>query len=120
MPYIDGFMAAVPVDNRAAYTDWLKDQHAIFKEYGADAIVDAWEDDVPPGEVTSMHKAVAAKDGECVAFSWIMWPDKVTRDAGWDKMMNDPRMSPENAPMPFDGKRLIYGGFAPLLMTGQS
>ncbi|MEL6452297.1 MAG: DUF1428 domain-containing protein [Pseudomonadota bacterium] len=117
MPYIDGFMAAVPATNRDAYLAWLQDQHAIFKEYGADTIVDTWEDDVPTGEVTSMHKAVAAQDGERVAFSWIMWPDKDTRDAGWAKMMEDPRMSPEAAPMPFDGKRLIYGGFAPLLIT---
>ena len=117
MPYIDGFIAAVPQDNRDAYAEWLKTQHAIFKEYGAGSIVDAWEDDVPPGEVTSMHKAVAAKDGEAVSLGWIVWPDKDTRDAGWAKLMEDPRMAPDANPMPFDGKRLIYGGFAPVLIT---
>ena len=118
MPYIDGFIAAVPVANREAYTDWLKTQHENFKEYGADSIVDTWEDDVPTGEVTSMHKAVAAQDGEAVSFGWIMWPDKGTRDAAWAKVMEDPRMAPDANPMPFDGKRLIYGGFAPALITG--
>lgn len=117
MSYIDGFLAPVPADHREAYATWLVQQHEIFKEYGAQTIVDAWEDDVPPGEVTSMHKAVAAQEGEAVALGWIVWPDKATRDAGWAKMMEDPRMAPDANPMPFDGKRLIYGGFAPLLVT---
>ncbi|WP_299044510.1 DUF1428 domain-containing protein [uncultured Tateyamaria sp.] len=118
MPYIDGFMAPVPTKDRDRFVTWLRDQHAVFKEYGADVIVDAWEDDVPEGEVTSMHRAVALKEGESVSLGWIMWPDKATRDAAWAKVMDDPRMTPEQNPMPFDGKRLIFGGFAPVLITG--
>ncbi|MEX0312510.1 MAG: DUF1428 domain-containing protein [Tateyamaria sp.] len=117
MPYIDAFLAPVRRTDRDAYAEWLKEQHAIFKEYGADTIVDTWEDDVPEGKVTSMHLAVAAEDGEAVALGWIVWPDKATRDAAWSKVMEDPRMSPDTNPMPFDGKRLIYGGFAPVLIT---
>ncbi|WP_299650053.1 DUF1428 domain-containing protein [uncultured Tateyamaria sp.] len=117
MAYIDGFMAPVRADDRDTYVAWLKDQHAIFKEYGADVVVDAWEDDVPKGDVTSMRKAVALEDGERVALGWIMWPDKSTRDAAWAKVMEDPRMSQDSAPMPFDGKRMIFGGFAPVLIT---
>lgn len=117
MPYYDGFLAAVPADTRDSYADWLKKQHAIFKEYGALEIVDTWEDDVPPGEVTSMHKAVAAKEGEAVAFGWVTWPNKDTRDAAWARIMEDPRMGPEANPMPFDGQRMIFGGFAEVLTT---
>ena len=120
MTYIDGFLAPVPTSARDSYSAWLKEQHAVFREYGATAIVDAWEDDVPEGEVTSMHKAVAAKEGEAVAFGWIIWPDKATRNAGWERMMQDPRMSPDANPMPFDGARLVYGGFTPVLVTDQS
>ncbi|WP_299601676.1 DUF1428 domain-containing protein [uncultured Tateyamaria sp.] len=117
MSYIDGFMAPVRTEDRDTYVAWLKDQHALFKEYGADVIVDAWEDNVPEGEVTSMHKAVAVKEGEKVCLGWIIWPDKDTRDAAWAKVMDDPRMSPDQNPMPFDGQRMIFGGFAPVLIT---
>lgn len=117
MPYFDGFIAPVPKGNKDAYATWLEAQHAIFKEYGADAIVDTWEDDVPEGEVTSLHKAVATQAGEAVALGWIVWPDKQTRDTAWAKVMQDPRMNPATNPMPFDGKRMIYGGFAPMRIT---
>ncbi|MEO0863851.1 MAG: DUF1428 domain-containing protein [Pseudomonadota bacterium] len=120
MAYIDGFMAAVPKANKAEFEKWVAVVHPAIEEFGATAIVDAWEDDVPDGQVTSMRMAVAADPDEKVIFSWIVWPDKKTRDNGWEKMSTDPRMSLKQNPMPFDGKRMIIGGFAPILMTGQS
>lgn len=83
----------------------------VFKEYGALKVVECWGDDVPDGKVTSFPMAVQKKDDETVVFSWIAWPSRETRDAGMKKMMEDPRMQPDSNPMPFDGKRLIYGGF---------
>ena len=83
----------------------------FFKEFGALNTVDCWGDDVPDGEVTSFPMAVKKQDDETVVFSWIVWPDKATRDAGMEKMMTDPRMQEDVNPMPFDGKRLIFGGF---------
>ncbi|MGB6177294.1 MAG: DUF1428 domain-containing protein, partial [Methylocella sp.] len=83
----------------------------VFKEHGALKVVDCWEDDVPEGELTSFPMAVKRKDGEAVVFGWILWPSRIVRDEGMKKAMVDPRMQPDNNPMPFDGKRLIYGGF---------
>ena len=87
----------------------------IFKEYGATKILEAWGDDVPEGEVTSFPMAVKAKENETVVFSIAFWPSKEVRDTAWKKVMEDPRMQENENPMPFDGKRLIYGGFAPIL-----
>ena len=84
---------------------------AVFKDYGALSVVDTWGDDVPEGEVTSFPLAVQKKDDEAIVFSWIIWPSKEIRDAGWQSSMEDPRMHSDTNPMPFDGKRLIYGGF---------
>jgi uncharacterized protein YbaA (DUF1428 family) len=78
-------------------------------------VVECWGEDVPQGTVTSFPMAVKLKEGETVAFGWIVWPDKDTRNAGMDKMMQDPRMKPDVNPMPFDGQRMIYGGFEQLL-----
>ena len=113
MSYVDGFLAAVPDDKKDAYLEHAKFAADIFKEFGAERIVECWEDDVPDGKVTDFRRSVQRKDGESVVFSWISWPDKATRDAGWAKMMEDPRMA--NMEMPFDGKRMIYGGFTPIL-----
>ena len=77
--------------------------------------MECWADDVPHGTHTDFYKSVQAKEDETVVFTWIEWPDKATRDAAMQKMMDDPRMDPANNPMPFDGKRLIYGGFIPVL-----
>lgn len=111
MTYVDGFVAAVPSANRERYVEHARQAAAVFKELGALSVVECWGDDVPDGEVTSFPLAVKKTDDETVVFAWITWPDKATRDAGMKAMMDDPRMSPETNPMPFDGKRMIYGGF---------
>ena len=109
MPYIDGFVAAVPVANREAYREHAERMAVIMKRHGALRCVECWGDDVPEGEVTSFTRAVRRKDDEAAIFSWVWWPDKATRDAGWKTMMADEDMSAEA--MPFDGKRMMFGGF---------
>ena len=115
MSYVDGFVAAVPTANREAYRAHAEKALAVFKEHGATRCVEAWGDDVPDGKVTSFPLAVQRKPEETVVFSWVEWPSKEARDAGWQKIMADPRMQPEANPMPFDGQRLIYGGFQPIV-----
>lgn len=115
MPYIDGFVAAVPAKNREAYRAHADKAAPLFREHGATRVVECWGNDVPEGKVTSFTMAVKREDDEVVIFSWVEWPSKEVRDAGWEKIMKDERMSSENNPMPFDGKRLIYGGFETLL-----
>ena len=111
MSYIDGFVAAVPTANRDAYKKHAEQAAVIFKEYGALKVVECWGDDVPEGKLTSFPIAVRKKDDESVVFSWIVWPSRQVRDEGMKKVMADPRSEPTANPMPFDGKRLIYGGF---------
>ena len=111
MTYVDGFVAAVPTANRDSYREHAEKAAALFKEFGALSVVECWGDDVPEGKLTSFPMAVKRKDDETVIFSWVTWPSRQVRDDGWKKVMDDPRMRPENNPMPFDGKRLIYGGF---------
>lgn len=111
MPYIDGFVAAVPTANKAAYKKHAQDAAVVFKEHGALKLVECWGDDVPPGEVTSFPMAVKCRDDETVVFSWVLWPSREARNAGMEKAMTDPRLQPDVNPMPFDGKRMIFGGF---------
>jgi uncharacterized protein YbaA (DUF1428 family) len=111
MTYVTGFAAAVPTENKDVFIEHCKKAAIVFKENGALKHVECWGDDVPDGEVTSFPMAVKKQDNETVVFSWIIWPDKATCDAGMQKTMQDPRMSNENNPMPFDGKRCIFGGF---------
>ena len=111
MDYIDGMVCAVPSANKDAYTAHAKQLAAVFREHGALQVTDCWGDDVPEGKVTSFTMAVQRKDDEVVAFSWITWPSRAVRDQGWEKIMADPRMEKMGKSMPFDGKRLIYGGF---------
>ena len=111
MNYVDGFVAAVPTANRQAYREHAEKAARLFKEFGALSVVECWGDDVPEGKLTSFPLAVKRKDDETVVFSWITWPSRQARDDAWKKVMEDPRMRPENNRMPFDGKRLIYGGF---------
>jgi uncharacterized protein YbaA (DUF1428 family) len=112
MTYVDGFVVAVPTANKEQYRKYAEDAVRIFKKHGVLSLVECWGDDVPKGEVTDFYRAVQAKDDETVVFSWITWPDKATRDAGMEKIMADPTFNQETNPMPFDGKRMIYGGFA--------
>jgi uncharacterized protein YbaA (DUF1428 family) len=111
MSYVDGFVAAVPTVNREAYREFAVRAAAVFREYGALKVVECWGNDVPEGKVTSFPLAVRLQKDETVVFSWITWPSREVRDAGMKKVMADPRSQPASNPMPFDGKRLIYGGF---------
>jgi uncharacterized protein YbaA (DUF1428 family) len=111
MNYLDGFVAAVSLANKEAYLQHAQDTAVVFKEYGALSVVESWGDDVPEGKLTSFSMAVKREEGEVVVFSWVQWPSKAARDSAWEKIMADPRMmDPTRAP-PFDGKRMIYGGF---------
>ncbi|MEJ7746512.1 MAG: DUF1428 domain-containing protein [Luteimonas sp.] len=118
MSYIDGFVLAVPTANKQKFIDHANDGDSVFMDYGATRILECWGDDVKDGTLTDFRRAVQAKDDETVVFSWIEWPDKATRDAGMEKAMEDPRLKPDVNPMPFDGKRLIFGGFAPVVELG--
>ncbi len=116
MSYVDGFVVPVPTDKKAAYRDMCEQAAQIFKEYGATRLVECWGDDVPDGKVTDFKGAVKAEAGETIVFSWIVWPSKEVRDQANQKMMNDPRMK-AMTDMPFDGKRMIFGGFVPIFDT---
>jgi uncharacterized protein YbaA (DUF1428 family) len=115
MNYVDGFVAAVPTANREKFRKHAADAAAVFKEHGALKVVECWGDDVPDGKVTSFPMAVKCEPGETVVFGWIVWPSREVRNAGMEKVMADPRMQPDVNPMPFDGKRMIYGGFEVLV-----
>jgi uncharacterized protein YbaA (DUF1428 family) len=114
MSYVDGFVIAVPNANREKFIEHARTFDVIFVEYGAIRVVECWADDVPDGKVTDFRRAVQANQAESVVFSWVEWPDKATRDAGMAKLMEDPRM-PGVGDMPFDGKRMIFGGFVPVV-----
>ncbi|HAT8180242.1 TPA: DUF1428 family protein [Legionella pneumophila] len=111
MNYVDGFVAAVPKANKEKYVEHATKAGMVFKEYGALRLVECWGDDVPEGKITSFPMAVQCREDETVVFSWVLWPSKQIRDEGMKKIMEDPRLKPDINPMPFDGKRLIYGGF---------
>ncbi|PZW48625.1 uncharacterized protein YbaA (DUF1428 family) [Humitalea rosea] len=115
MKYVEGFVAAVPLANKDEYVRHAAQAAPMFKEFGATRIVECWGDDVPDGKITDFRSAVKAQDGEVVIFSWIEYPSKEVRDAANQKMMSDPRMKEMGEQMPFDGKRMIFGGFAPVL-----
>lgn len=115
MTYIDGYVIPVLKTNRETYLGAAKHAAPIFMEHGALKVVETWGDDVPRGKQTDFYRAVQCTEDETVVFSWIVWPDKAARDAGMAKAMADPRMQPGVAPMPFDGKRIIFGGFEVLL-----
>ncbi len=123
MSYIDAFVIACPQANKERFIAHAKLGDSVFMELGALRVVECWGDDVPDGKTTDFRMAVKAEADEAVLFSWIEWPDKTTRDAAMATMtewMNDtakadPRMDPAKNPMPFDGKRMIFGGFAPVV-----
>ncbi|QTD44496.1 DUF1428 domain-containing protein [Ottowia testudinis] len=111
--YIDGFLCAVPTNQREAYRRHADDTARIFKKHGALSVVQCWGDDVPPGKLTSMPMAVKCQPDETVVLAWLVWPSKAVRDAGMKAVMADPDSPKE---MPFDGQRVIFGGFN-VLMT---
>ena len=113
MSYIDGFVAAVPQENKQAYLDHAREARSLFKDHGATRMVENWGDDVPEGKVTDFHRSVQKKDGEAVLFSWIEWPSKDVRDAGMTALMADARI--KTLKMPFDGQRMIFGGFSSIV-----
>ena len=115
MGYVEGFVLAVPADNKEAYREQAAKAAPLFKEFGATRVVECWGDDVPDGKVTDFRGAVKAEPNEVVLFSWIEYPSKDVRDAATQKIMTDPRMKDGFENMPFDTKRMIFAGFAPIL-----
>ena len=113
MPYVDGFVVAVPTASRDSYLKHAQTAAGIFRENGALSVVECWGDDVPEGKLTSFPMAVQRRDDETVVFSWITWASRSARDQGMKKAMADPRLTAMS--MPFDGKRMIYGGFEMIL-----
>ena len=119
MAYIDGFVVPVLPGQREAYVTMARNAADIFREHGATRVVECLSDDVPHGKVTDFYRAVAAEEGETIAFSWIVWPSREARDAGMAKVMDDPRMQ-SLGDMPFDTRRMIFGGFQVVLDTNAS
>ncbi|WP_043842531.1 DUF1428 domain-containing protein [Roseivivax marinus] len=119
MPYYSGFLCAVPTKNKDAYIASARKAWPIFEEYGCIGTVETWGVDVPDGKLTSFPLATKKTEDETVVFSWMVWPDKTTCDDAWGRMMEDPRMA-EMMDMPFDGKRMMWGGFEPIFTAGSA
>jgi uncharacterized protein YbaA (DUF1428 family) len=115
MEYVDGFVIAVPEAKKEAYRQLAEEAANVFKDHGALSVVECWGDDVPEGKLTSFPMAVQRQPDEAVVFSWITWPSREARDAGMAASMKDPRMDHDPSKMPFDGKRMIFGGFRVLV-----
>ena len=122
MSYVDGFVLAVPTAHKQKFIEHARMADPVFMEQGALRVFECWADDVKHGRQTDFFRAVEAREDESVVFSWIEWPDKATRDAAMARMESgesmDPRMDPKVNPMPFDGARMIYGGFVPVVTLG--
>jgi uncharacterized protein YbaA (DUF1428 family) len=116
--YVDGFVVPVPQGKRDAYRELAAKMAKVFRQHGARRVIEAFGDDVPKGEVTDFYRAVKAEDGEGVVFSFIEWPDKATRDEAWKAIMEDESLKPQGD-MPFDGKRMFWGGFDKVIDTAQ-
>lgn len=115
MQYVDGYVLAVPTENKDAYRVVAQTAAVVFKDHGAISVVECWGDDVPEGKLTSFSMAVKREPNESVVFSWITWPSKEVRDTGMASAMKDARMNHDLSQMPFDGKRMIFGGFTILV-----
>jgi len=111
MSYVDGFVAAVPTNNRTAYLDYVRKSAPIFMKHGALKMVETWGDDIPGGEVTSFPLAVKCQPDETVVLSWVIWPSRDVRNAGLKRVIEDHNALYPGEDMPFDGKRMIFGGF---------
>ena len=120
MSYVDGFVVPVPEGSKDEYRQLAEKMGRKCKDLGALSYVEAWSDDVQRGKVTDFYMAVKAEEGEAVVFSYILWPSKDVRDKGWEKIMADPEMQPGSNPMPFDGKRMFWGGFQPIVEIGET
>lgn len=118
MAFVEGFVTAIPTANRETFLDHARQAVRLFQSFGAGRIVDAWGDDVPKGETTDFYRAVNAKEDETVGFGWIEYADRETRDAASEKMMTDPSTA-EIGEMPFDGTRMIFAGFEPVVDQGE-
>lgn len=115
MSYVQGFVGAVPTENREAYRRHAALAAEVFIENGALQVIEAWGDEVPEGKVTSFPLSVKCKEDETVVFSWILWPSREVYERGMKATMADPRCAPETNPMPFDGQRMIWGCFTPIV-----
>ncbi|MDS9467013.1 DUF1428 domain-containing protein [Paracoccus sp. MBLB3053] len=114
MTYYSGFLLAVPTENKEKYVEHARIAWPLFKKLGALRMVENWGVDVPRGKVTDFYMATKAKEDESILFSWVEWADKETADAAYEKMMSDPEME-KMSELPFDGMRMIWGGFEPVL-----
>ena len=117
--YVQGFLLAVPEDKKDAYTKMAADAADMFRDMGVLEIVEAWEEDVKDGKVTDFRMAAKAEPGEKIVFSWMIWPDRATCDAAAEKMMNGDGVSDMPTEMPFDGMRMMWGGFTPVFTMGR-
>jgi uncharacterized protein YbaA (DUF1428 family) len=115
MSYVDGFLVPVPQGSKEQYCAMAQTMAGKLQDLGAVQVVEGWGDDLQRGKVTDFFMAVKAEEGENVVFSFVVWPSKEVRDAGWEKLMADPEMQPGAQPMPFDGKRMFWGGFTPIV-----
>jgi uncharacterized protein YbaA (DUF1428 family) len=116
--YIAGFVIPVPSEKIDAYRRWAENGALLFREYGCLEIVEAWEDRIPTGKLTDFRRAVDARNGEKIVFSWQVWPDKATLEAAETKMQDDARFE-ISGEVPFDPRRLILGCFTPLHTMGR-
>lgn len=117
MAYLDGYVIPVPEANRDAYTALAETTARLFREFGATRVMETWSEDVPHGTATDFYRAAQAREDEAIVLAWVLWPDKATRDAGWHKLMEHPDM--QDRAMPFDGKRMFWGGFEPIVDQGE-
>lgn len=118
MTYVDGFVFAVPTARKDDFRTQAQSLADVFREYGALSVCECWGVDVPDGEITSFPMAVKKAEDETVVFSWIVWPDKASRDKGNADVFEDPRMEQHFSALPLDGKRMIFGGFEPIVAVG--
>jgi uncharacterized protein YbaA (DUF1428 family) len=116
MPYVDGYVVPVPKKNLAAYRRMAQKAGKVWREHGALAYTECVADDVKPGKVTSFPQAVKLKPGEIVIFAWVLYKSRAHRDRVNAKVMKDPRLAGMNPQdLPFDGKRMFWGGFKPIV-----
>lgn len=113
MAYVEGFVVPVPKGRLEDYKEMSRTVEAVFRELGATDYVECVGDDVPYGTLTSFPRAVQAKEDEVVIFAWVVHPSRESREACNKKAMEDPRMKRWENAIPFDGKRMIFGGFVP-------